>query len=92
MVEVENRMVVDSEWSAMERDKENPRGQFDRWGSFVHEDFLLEVALEEVSKTPITRDSFIEKVLDYIESNEDAKKQFLKWFYPDYGEETDNDK
>ena len=87
MVEVENRMVVDSEWYAMEKEVEIPRGQFDRWGGFVHEDFLLEVALEEVSKTPITRDSFLEKVLDYIEENEEAKKKFLGWYYPDYGKE-----
>ena len=92
MAEIENRLVIDSEWVDMEKEPEIPKGQFDRWGGFVHEDYLLEVALEEVSKTPITRDSFLEKVLDYIESNEDAKKQFLKWFYPDYGEETDNDK
>lgn len=81
---VENRLVVDAEFAGMERDKDIPKGQFDRWGGFVHEDFLLEVALEEVSKTPTTRDSFLEKILDYIEENEEAKDKFLRWFYPEY--------
>lgn len=83
--EIENRMVVDSEWP--EENKEIPRGQFDRWGGFVHEDYLLEVALEEVQSSAIARDSFLEKVLDYIEENEESKEKFLKWYYPDYGEE-----
>ena len=85
MKEIENRMVVDSEWP--EENKEIPRGQFDRWGGFVHEDYLLEVALEEVCNEPIARGSFLEKVLDYIEANEEATEKFLKWFYPNYGEE-----
>lgn len=83
--EIENRMVVDSEW--LEEDKEIPKGQFDRWGGFVHEEYLLEVALEETEKSPKARDTFLEKVLDYIEENEEAKEKFLKWYYPDYGEE-----
>ena len=83
--EIENRMVVDSEWP--EEDKEIPRGQFDRWGVFVNEEYLLEVAMEEVQNSDIAKDSFLEKVLDYIEENEEAKEKFLKWFYPDYGEE-----
>lgn len=82
---IENRMIVDSEWP--EEDKEIPRGQFDRWGGFVHEEYLLEVAMEEVQNSDIAKDSFLEKVLDYIEENEEAAEKFLKWFYPDYGEE-----
>ena len=82
---IENRMVVDSEWP--EENKEIPRGQFDRWGGFVHEDYLLEVALEEVCNEPIARGSFLELVLEYIEENEEAKEKFLKWYYPEYGKE-----
>ena len=82
---VENRMCKDSEFYYMEKEPDIPKGYFDQWGGFVHEDYLLEVALEEVSKTPITRNSFLEKVLDYIEENEEAKEKFLKWYYPDYG-------
>ena len=85
MAEVENRMVVDSQWP-VDSEQIVP-GYFNRYGLFVREEYLLEVALEDTQKDPITRDSFLEKVLDYIESNEDAKKQFLKWFYPDYGKE-----
>ena len=85
MPEIENRMVVDSEWP--EEKKDIPKGQFDRFGGFVHQDYLLEVALEEVCNEPIARGSFLEKVLDYIEENEEAKEKFLKWYYPDYGEE-----
>ena len=32
------------------------------------------------------RDSFMDKVLDYIESDKEATEKFLKWFYPDYKE------
>lgn len=85
MPEIENRMVVDSEWS--EEKKDIPKGQFNRFGIFVYQDYLLEVALEEVQSSDIARDSFLEKVLDYIEENEEAKEKFLKWYYPDYGEE-----
>ena len=77
-------MVVDSEWP---EEKEIPKGQFDRWGGFVHEDFLLEVASEEIYNEPIARGTFLEKVLEYIEENEEAKEKFLKWYYPNYGEE-----
>ena len=82
---IENWQAHDPAWA--EEKKDIPKGQFDRFGGFVHQDYLLEVALEEVSKTPITRDSFLEKVLDYIEANEEATEKFLKWFYPNYGEE-----
>lgn len=90
MAEIENRMVVDSEWSDMERDRDIPKGQFDRFGGFVHQDYLLEVAMDEVYNEPIARGSFLEKVLDYIEEHEEAKEKFLKWFYPDYKEEKEN--
>lgn len=82
---VENRMVVDSEWSAMEK-QDIPKGQFDRWGGFVHQDYLLEVAVDQAINDPITRDSFLDKLFDYIESDKEATEKFLKWFYPDYKE------
>ena len=81
---IENRMVVDNQWP---EEKEIPQGQFDRFGGFVHQEHLLEVALEEVYNEPIARGSFLEKVLEYIEENEEAKELFLKWYYPAYGEE-----
>ena len=87
MAEVENRMVVASEWSAMEKESEIPKGCFDRWGTFVKEEYLLEVALEDVQKDSISRERFLELVLDYIESDKEATEKFLKWFYPDYGKE-----
>lgn len=83
--EIENRMVVDSEWPEEDWGKEP--GCFSRYGTFVKKNYLLEVALEEVQSSAIARDSFLEKVLDYIEANEEATEKFLKWFYPDYGEE-----
>ena len=83
---VENRMIVDSEWSAMEK-QEIPKGQFDRWGGFVHQEYLLEVAVDQAINDPITRDSFLDKLFDYIESDKEATEKFLKWFYPDYKEE-----
>lgn len=86
MCEVENRMVVDSQWSAMEKE-ELVQGHFNRYGLFIKEEYLLEVALEDVQNDTVTRDSFLEKVLDYIESDKEATEKFLKWFYPDYGEE-----
>lgn len=86
MCEVENRMVVDSQWSTMEKEELVP-GHFNRYGLFVKEQYLLEVALEDVQNDAVTRDSFLEKVLDYIESDKEATEKFLKWFYPDYGEE-----
>ena len=82
---VENRMVVDSEWSAMEK-QDIPKGQFDRWGGFVHQDYLWEVAVEQAVNDPITRDSFLDAVFDYIEHNHETAEKFLKWFYPDYKE------
>lgn len=84
---VENRMLKDSEFYHMEKEPETPDGYFDQWGTFVKKEYLMEVALEEVNKDGITRERFLEKVLDYIESNEEAKVKFLKWFYPDYKEE-----
>ena len=87
MREVDNRLVIDSEWVDMEKEPEIPKGYFDQWGGFVHQDYLWEVAAEEVAKDGITKDRFLEKVLDYIESNEEAKKKFLGWYYPDYGKE-----
>lgn len=83
---VENRMVVDSEWSAMEK-HDIPKGQFDRWGGFVRQDYLWEVAVEQTVNEKLTRDSFLDAVFDYIEEHEEAKEKFLKWFYPDYKEE-----
>lgn len=87
MAEIENRMVVDSEWVDIEKKREQPDGYFDQWGSFVYRENLLEVALEDVSKDGITKDRFLEKVLDYIESDKEATEKFLKWYYPDYGKE-----
>ena len=87
MCEVENRMVVDSQWTSMEKEPEIPKGYFDRFGGFVHQDYLWEVAAAEVAKDGITKDRFLEKVLDYIESDKEATEKFLKWFYPDYGKE-----
>lgn len=82
---IENWQAHDPAWA--EEKKDIPKGQFDRFGGFVHQDYLLEVALEEVQSSAIARDSFLEKVLDYIEANEEATEKFLKWFYPNYGEE-----
>lgn len=82
---IENWQAHDPAWA--KKKEEIPKGQFDRFGGFVYQDYLLEVALEEVQSSAIARDSFLEKVLDYIEENEDAKEKFLKWFYPNYGEE-----
>ena len=82
---IENWQAHDPAWA--EEKKDIPKGQFDRFGGFVHQDYLLEVALEEVCNEPIARGSFLEKVLDYIEANEEATEKFLKWFYPNYGEE-----
>lgn len=86
MAEIENRLVIDSEWSAMEK-QDIPKGQFDRWGGFVHQEYLLEVAVDQAINDPITRDSFLDKLFDYIESDKEATEKFLKWFYPDYKEE-----
>ena len=80
-------MCKDSEFYYMEKEPEIPKGYFDQWGGFVHQDYLWEVAAEEVAKDGITKDRFLEKVLDYMEENEEAKDKFLKWYYPNYGEE-----
>lgn len=84
---IENRMVVDSEWSAMENNADIPKGCFDRWSGFVHQDYLWEVAVEQAVNDPITRDSFLDVVFDYIEEHKEAREKFLKWFYPDYEED-----
>ena len=83
---VENRMVVDSQWSAMEKEEIEP-GYFDRWGTFVKKEYLLEVAMEDIQKDSVARGSFLELICDYIENNEEIKEKFLKWYYPDYGKE-----
>ena len=83
---IENRMVVDSEFYYMEKENTEP-GCFDQWGTFVKEENLLEVALEEVQTCNLTRERFLDLVCDYIESNKEAAEQFLKWYYPDYKEE-----
>lgn len=82
--EVENRMVVDSQWPEPE---ELEPGYFSRYGNFVKEEYLLEVAMQEIYKGSIIKDDFLEKVLNYIEGDKDATTKFLKWFYPDYREE-----
>lgn len=86
MGQIENRMVVDSEWAAMEHEEIEP-GQFNRYGTFVKEEYLLEVALEDVQNDSCMRDSFLEKVLDFIESDKEATKRFLSWVYPNYEKE-----
>lgn len=87
MGQIENRMCIDSEWESIEKDSDIPKGCFDRWGGFVHQDYLWEVATEQAVNDPITRGSFLDVVFDYIEANEEAKEKFMKWFYPDYKEE-----
>ena len=81
---IENRMAVDSEWLCMEDEDIEP-GHFNRYGQFVKEEYLLEVALEDVQNDSAMRDSFLEKVLDFIENDKEATKKFLKWVYPEYG-------
>lgn len=83
---VEHRMVVDSQWSGMEKE-EYEKGCFNQLGTFIKEEYLLEVALESVETDSYYRDLFLQKVLDYIESDKEATERFLKWFYPDYGKE-----
>lgn len=87
MAEIENRMVIDEQWADMEKEPEYERGYFTRYGTFVNEEYLLEVAMEDVQNDSFLKNSFIEEVLDYIEKNKEATEKFLKWFYPDYGEE-----
>lgn len=87
MQTIENRMVVDSEWSGMEKEKKLPKGYFTQLNdTFVEQENLLEYALEQTQRGPYYRDSFMDKVLDYIESDKEATEKFLKWFYPDYKE------
>ena len=80
-------MVIDEQWAAMEKEPEYERGLFSRYGTFVKEDYLLEVALEDVQNDSCMRDSFLEKVLDFIESDKEATKRFLSWVYPNYEKE-----
>ena len=87
MSEVDNRMVIDEQWADMEKEPEYERGLFTRYGTFVNEEYLLEVAMEDVQNDSFVKDSFIEEVLDYIEKDKEATEKFLKWFYPNYGEE-----
>lgn len=87
MSEVDNRMVIDEQWADMEKEPEYERGYFTRYGTFVNEEYLLEVAMEDVQNDSFLKDSFIEEVLDCIEKDKEATEKFLKWFYPDYGEE-----
>lgn len=84
---IENRLVIDSEWSGMEKEQKLPKGYFTQnQDTFVEIENLLEYAFEQTQKDPYYRDSFMEKVLDYIESDKEATEKFLKWFYPDYKE------
>lgn len=86
MQAIENRMVVDSEWVDIEREcTPKANGYFDRWGGFVHEDYLLEVAFEEIMNNRFLAESFLENIFDYIDGNTEAEQKFLKWFYPNYG-------
>lgn len=88
MSEIENKTVVDSEFEHMEKEYNAPNGYFTQLkDTFVREEYILEYALEKTQEDSYYRDSFLEKVLDHIEKNEDAKEKFLKWFYPDYKEE-----
>lgn len=87
MGQIENRMIVDSEWSGMEKEQKLPKGYFTQLNdTFVEQDNLLEYALEQTQEDSYYRDSFLEKVLDFIDSNKEATEKFLKWFYPDYKE------
>ncbi len=87
MIEVDNRMVIDEQWADMEKEPEYERGYFTRYGTFVNEEYLLEVAMEDVQNDSFVKDSFIEEVLDCIEKDKEAIKRFLQWYYPKYGEE-----
>ena len=83
---IENRMTIDSEWLCME-DADIEPGHFNRYGQFVKEEYLLEVALEDAQNDSAMRDSFLEKVLDFIENDKEATNKFLKWVYKGYLEE-----
>lgn len=86
-MEVDNMIVIDEQWEDMEKEPEYERGLFTRYGTFVYEEYLLEVAMEDVQNDSFVKDSFIEEVLDYIEKDKEAIKRFLQWYYPNYGEE-----
>ena len=86
-MEVDNMIVIDEQWEDMEKEPEYERGLFTRYGTFVNEEYLLEVAMEDVQNDSFVKDSFIEEVLDYIEKDKEAIKRFLQWYYPKYGEE-----
>lgn len=91
MAEIENRTFVDSEFYYMEKETKPPKGYFTQLNdTFVEQENLLKYALEQTQKDPYYRDSFMDKVLDYIESDKKATEKFLKWFYPDYKEEKEN--
>ena len=86
MPEIENRMVVDSEWP--EDDWESEKGYFTRYGNvFVPKDKLLERAIEDVNTDSFLQSEFIEKALDLIEQQPQLQEVFLKWFYKDYEKE-----
>ena len=88
MAEIENWQANEEYWSSREKEPDIPKGCFTQLkDTFVLEEHLLEYALEKTQEDSYYRDSFLEKVLDYIESDKEAKEKFLKWFYPDYGEE-----
>lgn len=88
MGQIGNRMEDDSEWYYMEKEQKLPKGYFTQnQDTFVEQENLLEYALEQTQKVPYYRDSFMDKVLDYIESDKEATEKFLKWFYPDYKED-----
>lgn len=84
--EIENRMVVDSEWP--EENWKNEKGFFTRWGNvFVPKDKLLESAIEDVNNDSYVKNEFVEKALDLIERQPELQEAFLKWFYKDYEKE-----
>ena len=86
-MEVDNMIVIDEQWEDMEKEPEYERGYFTRYGTFVNEEYLLEVAMEDIQNDSFLKDRFIEEVLEYIESDKETTEKFLKWFYPNYGEE-----
>lgn len=86
MPEIENRMVVDSEWPEENWQKE--KGFFTRFGDvFIPTDKLLENAMEDVNNDSYVKNEFVEKALDLIERQPELQEVFLQWFYKDYGEE-----
>lgn len=88
MPEIENRMVIDSEWP--EENLESEKGYFTRWGNvFVSQDKLFESAVEDIHNDSFVRNEFVEKVLDLIEQQPQLQEVFLQWFYKDYEKEGD---